>query len=90
MRDMNRRLTNLEKKLNLLNPQEPLVIVVYTERHKEAEQALPKDVEEWLTCQEQLEQCHAGIILLFALDEVRARKGLPPIMRPNVDYAEKK
>ena len=86
MRYINRRLKQIEQKLSLTDePEEPKVFIIGFTGHKEAEQALPEDVKEWLTYKEQVKdgQTHR-IILLLTVDEIRARQGLPPIMQPEI------
>jgi hypothetical protein len=86
VKDIGRRLRKLEQKLNPTNElKEPDVFIIWTESHKDDEKTLPEDVKEWLTYQEQLERCQTGLIFLIAIDEVRIRQGLPPIMGFNLD-----
>ena len=73
MRNIERRVERMEKKLNIGRQPAPNIITIFPADSK-AEEALPENVKEWLTYKEQLQKCpNAKLVILYAWDELEAR-----------------
>lgn len=75
MSNIRRRINAIEKQLNVGKERVfPHVITLFS-ANSEAEKTLPKNVEEWLTYKEQLQECpNTRIVILYAWEELPARE----------------
>ena len=74
---LKKRVEKMEKRLNIGQEVVPRVICLISGDPDEAEQALPENVEHWLTYKEQLQKCpNTRLTILYAWDEVKAREKL--------------
>ena len=76
MKDIHKRVENLERTLGMGNNQrKPDVICIKERFPNKPEPMLPENVEEWLTYQKQVQDDpHRDLIILCASDELKARE----------------
>ncbi len=73
MKNIQKRIENLERTLGL--GRKPDVICINERMSNEPESVLPKNVEEWLTYQKQVQNNpDRDLIILLASDELRTRE----------------
>jgi hypothetical protein len=76
MKDIQKRIEKVERTLGMGTKQrKPDVICINERMYNEPEPVLPKNVEEWLTYQKQLQKDpNRDLIILFASDELKAKE----------------